>query len=386
MTALQELQGLTDWACRLIMAAERPAPFSSRDGKLLRLVPVDRRLSAVEMAACIASALKEHPSLTAAAHEARCRDGARSSPSSTRCATLSVRSGDRAIAALLRGWAYLRAGDAQQALLDARCALASAPRRAALEREAADDGGAREGGPGSIVSSDLPEQPGTCDGAASATPGGVSNPSSCLTLSGDGIARAAAPLRGLHACAWAPAHVLSSEAHAAAGDWESAAVHASIACELEPSDPSHMERLRMVLPRLSSPQAAALTAGGAAGLWHYYNTWMAQRIEALHPGLPQPLVNKLLAQDAGELDLRIGHPEALAEQVEELMDVYKAGGAAALEVHCPAPLRWERMQQLLGPGAVGLPIGYEPPPSAGPSQQPRGQLAGKDASVLRLQG
>lgn len=49
--------------------------------------------------------------------------------------------------------------------------------------------------------------------------------------------------------------------------------------------------------------------------WHYYNTWMAQRIEALHPGLPQPLVNKLLAQDAGELDLRIGHPEALAEQV-----------------------------------------------------------------------
>jgi hypothetical protein len=27
-----------------------------------------------------------------------------------------------------------------------------------------------------------------------------------------------------------------------------------------------MERLRMVLPRLSSPQAAALTAGGAAGL------------------------------------------------------------------------------------------------------------------------
>jgi hypothetical protein len=42
---------------------------------------------------------------------------------------------------------------------------------------------------------------------------------------------------------------------------------------------------------------------------------MAQRIEALHPGLPQPLVNKLLAQDAGELDLRIGHPEALAEQV-----------------------------------------------------------------------
>ena len=42
---------------------------------------------------------------------------------------------------------------------------------------------------------------------------------------------------------------------------------------------------------------------------------MTQRIAALHPGLPAPVVAKLLAQDAGELDLRITHPEALGEQV-----------------------------------------------------------------------
>lgn len=49
--------------------------------------------------------------------------------------------------------------------------------------------------------------------------------------------------------------------------------------------------------------------------WHYYNTWMAQRIAEQHPALPQPVVSKLLAQDAGELDFRISHPEALADQV-----------------------------------------------------------------------
>lgn len=43
---------------------------------------------------------------------------------------------------------------------------------------------------------------------------------------------------------------------------------------------------------------------------------MTQRISALHPGLPAPVTSKLLQQDAGELDFRVGHPEALNEQVE----------------------------------------------------------------------
>ena len=157
---------------------------------------------------------------------------------------------------------------------------------------------------------------------------------------------------------------------------------------------------------------------------------MAQRIAEQHPALPQPVVAKLLAQDAGELDFRIGHAEALGEQVgpaspahswaslnrggdmskhaqccmgvcfdshnttihrcthtrdraqcentntststqvKELLDVYQAGGAAALEAHTPAPLQWERVRQLVEPDAVGLPIGYEPP--QGPRQQVQG--------------
>lgn len=41
---------------------------------------------------------------------------------------------------------------------------------------------------------------------------------------------------------------------------------------------------------------------------------MAQRIEAARPGLPLPVVSKMLAQDAGELDFRLGHPDALGGQ------------------------------------------------------------------------
>jgi hypothetical protein len=44
--------------------------------------------------------------------------------------------------------------------------------------------------------------------------------------------------------------------------------------------------------------------------------------------------------------------------------VLAAGGAAALQAHAPAPLQWERLRLLAGPGAVGLPIGYEPPRAA----------------------
>ena len=39
--------------------------------------------------------------------------------------------------------------------------------------------------------------------------------------------------------------------------------------------------------------------------------------------------------------------------------VYSDGGAAALQAHEPARMQWERVRQLAGPGAVGLPVGYE---------------------------
>lgn len=67
-------------------------------------------------------------------------------------------------------------------------------------------------------------------------------------------------------------------------------------------------------------------------------------------------------------------------QVKELLEVFHSGGAAALQAHAPAPLEWERVRQLVGPGAVGLPIGYEPPP---PGQM--GQLGGGAAAPQIMQ-
>jgi hypothetical protein len=52
---------------------------------------------------------------------------------------------------------------------------------------------------------------------------------------------------------------------------------------------------------------------------------MTKRIEALRPGLPPPVTAKLLAQDAGELDFRLGHPEALDEQARG-----EAGGGSRI--------------------------------------------------------
>jgi hypothetical protein len=63
-------------------------------------------------------------------------------------------------------------------------------------------------------------------------------------------------------------------------------------------------------------------------------------------------------------------------QVQELLGVLREGGPAALEAHAPAPLDWHRVRQLAGPGAVGLPIGYQPPPL---QIQQRRQLEGPKA-------
>jgi hypothetical protein len=58
-------------------------------------------------------------------------------------------------------------------------------------------------------------------------------------------------------------------------------------------------------------------------------------------------------------------PRWPAAQAREFLGVLEAGGPAALEAHAPAPLQWARVRELAGPGAVGLPIGYRPPPAIG---------------------
>ncbi len=49
--------------------------------------------------------------------------------------------------------------------------------------------------------------------------------------------------------------------------------------------------------------------------YHYYNQWMRQRLAGACPGLPEPVVLRLLALDAGDLDLMLQHPLGAQAQV-----------------------------------------------------------------------
>lgn len=74
----------------------------------------------------------------------------------------------------------------------------------------------------------------------------------------------------------------------------------------------------------------ALQAEGAAGLqqwladeeeckkpeflkqrpkYYYYYEWMKERVSATHPALPEPVMDKLLAMPANDLDLILQHKE-----------------------------------------------------------------------------
>lgn len=232
--APQILEGALQHACALIAAGERPAPFSTRDGKLLRLVPADRRLPPEAVAEHLAAALRARPCLlAAAAGEAQQR---KPSP------PLGAGKRHRHLAALLRGWAYLGAGDAAQALLDARCALASAPAAGGARTVGAGAGkggqaatqGTRHSDAAASNSGNKLPAPSSRDGGSGGAPHGSaaaaasSAAQGALQLAVSDAAAPAEPLRGVRACAWAPAHELASAAYAAREEWSNAALHAQI--------------------------------------------------------------------------------------------------------------------------------------------------------------
>merc|ERR1719399_1238497 len=58
--------------------------------------------------------------------------------------------------------------------------------------------------------------------------------------------------------------------------------------------------------------------------YYYYYEWMTERIHEGHPMLEEPVLDKLLTMDAGELDLMLAFPEAMAAQVAEYERVLAA--------------------------------------------------------------
>ena len=97
--------------------------------------------------------------------------------------------------------------------------------------------------------------------------------------------------------------------------------------------------------RLSPPQQAAACEGGSSALaswledweemqkpefmrkrpkYYYYYEWMKARLNERFPeGLPPPVMDKLLASDADELDLLLQYPQAIQGQVDEYEHVLR---------------------------------------------------------------
>ena len=85
----------------------------------------------------------------------------------------------------------------------------------------------------------------------------------------------------------------------------------------------------------------------------YYEA-MRERIREHYPELPAPVMDKLLALDAGELDLLLQYPTAIRGQTEEFLDVYRAEGGTYLETYKTPALSWKEVKAMKGEGTVGL--------------------------------
>jgi hypothetical protein len=118
--------------------------------------------------------------------------------------------------------------------------------------------------------------------------------------------------------------------------------------------------------RVPAPHAAAVAAGGPTALaaalaadaaaatppilrprpkYYHYFKWMEARLEAVCGGVlpPAPVVDALLASDAGALDDLLVHGGGAVRAVQALTAALEAGGPAAVEA-APIPrLTWEEM-------------------------------------------
>jgi len=128
--------------------------------------------------------------------------------------------------------------------------------------------------------------------------------------------------------------------------------------------------------RLPDSRRGAFEAGGSEGLeeflaeerefvhlpeykrqrpkYYYYYEWMTERIREGHPALEEPVMDKLLTMDAGELDLMLAFPEALAAQVGEYQRVLEQGGPELLETYQMERVSWDEIKALKGPATTGL--------------------------------
>lgn len=278
----------TYWG-RAIEAAQQPNPMSSRDGKLLKPVPSPNNLSTSELVDGLAEqfSIEEFWSIAA-------KDGAVASwrQNWAQC---------RSELALLRGLAYLHAGNAVQAEKDAQVAYVYGPQ----------------------------DKNGRC----------LSSP--VLLLHSNALERRSDNIMALLYAARA-AEV--DEECSLAKDAMSRLVnrvpdHYSQAVKLKGS--VGIEQILKVEEERSLPPYMR-----PRPKYYYYYQWMQRRIEAMHPELEEDVMDKLLTLEANELDLLLQFPTAVEITIKDLQRVLNSQGKQALERYAVPLLSYEQIQGL----------------------------------------
>ncbi|KAL6780129.1 hypothetical protein ACKKBF_B14315 [Auxenochlorella protothecoides x Auxenochlorella symbiontica] len=364
--------------CGRIEAGQGPAPFSSRDGRRLAGIPPDARLAPGELRAALERVLATRRDVADEAADLLCQTWSR-----------GRKQPGRAELSYLRGAAYLEAGDAGQALRDARCAIVFGPRAgpAAEERTPeADAGDAGEEGWGAASpwltaarSSLWPAALGLLGAAYEATGDNVrALLLACLAAEGAGGHEREGSDEGAGgACPEVPAVGGSSAGRAVCGGPEEGQDGGGLESGQQ-EESVHEAARRRLLRRVPEECVAAVRARGSAGLlallsaahtqakpevlrrrpkYYYYYEWMKKRILEQYPALPEPVMDKLLTLDANELDLVLQYPQATRQMVDNLLGVLETRGCAALETYRVPLLSWEEVKALKGPGTVGLALG-----------------------------
>lgn len=181
---------------------------------------------------------------------------------------------------------------------------------------------------------------------------------------------------------WPRAHVALALALEAVHDTTDAALAARRAFERDPEDAEAREVLKRLAKALPTKYRDLLIKQGARALeswleeerqqklpeflrerpkYYYYYEWMRERIEEHYPALPEEVMDKMLTMEAGELDLLLCYPKALQGQVNDYLDVYRANGGEYLMTYQTPHLTWEEVKAMKGAGTSGLGTGYAAP-------------------------
>lgn len=278
---------------KLVDSSQQPHPMSSRDGKLLKLVPKQHRFCQAELQDLINGFLFSNTWWLEEAKNLLCN------------AWAECRTPGRAELAFFRAVAYLQATNAEQAQRDSLVALSYGPKESSTGNST-----------------------------------------------------------------WAAALIIYASTLESQGENVPALLHAARAAEIDLDGGANAlatEAVERLLRRVPEHYADAIRSGGVEKLqtvlkmekerdvppflkpkpkYYYYYEWMRKRIEARHPELPAPVMDKLLTMDANELDLLLQYPVAIDGTVHALEKVLENKGEEGLATWTVPLLSWEQKKEI----------------------------------------